>query len=174
MLAFFILSGRLEDLLENRLPGLMLQVLLAARCGAVPAWAADAVMEMGAASDDRKKGLNTECRKALDKSHGLRLKALFEHPGNVTNPDERVAREGRVPQAYSVTEFLIRQKDQPTFVEFVKKSVAVGADKAAKDVYGFADVAALETAWLDWLQKKPGNPDRTDPTRIPPVNPDKK
>jgi hypothetical protein len=56
---------------------------------------------------------------------------------------------------------------------------AAAWDRAAKDVYGFESVDALEQAWIDWLKTpgsrvggpvapKAGEPDLIPPTKLPP------
>jgi hypothetical protein len=57
-------------------------------------------------------------------------------------------------EGFSVTRFLVGRKDRKTFLAFVRQGMKDGWDKAAEAHYGFADVEALENAWLADLRKR--------------------
>src|SRR5207247_774094 len=58
-----------------------------------------------------------------------------------------------------------------TFIEVgMAGNTAESWDQAAKDVYGFATVDALEQAWLDWM-KTPASRGIADPKATPPTPP---
>ena len=56
--------------------------------------------------------------------------------------------------ASSVTEFLAERGGKTRVVEFAASGQKCGWDRAASDYYGVHDVAALQTAWQDWVTRK--------------------
>lgn len=54
-------------------------------------------------------------------------------------------------QSASLTRFLLVRSSAADFVRFVRMGLDQGYDRAAREVYQFADVVALERAWLEHL-----------------------
>lgn len=87
------------------------------------------------------------CKQILNSGEGIQLKALFqmkEYPRQVMT---------LYAEGYSVTKFLVEQSDRATFLQFVGMGLKSGWDLAAKEVYNYRNVDALEQAWLDHLKK---------------------
>jgi hypothetical protein len=87
------------------------------------------------------------CKQILNSGEGIQLKALFqmtEYPRQVMT---------LYAQGYSVTKFLVEQSDRQTFLQFVGMGLNDGWDRAAKEVYNFRNVDALEQGWIDNLKK---------------------
>ena len=87
------------------------------------------------------------CKQILNAGDGIQLKALFqmkEYPRQVMT---------LYAQGYSVTKFLVEQSDRQTFLSFVGMGLQDGWDRAAREVYNFRSVDALEQGWLDHLRK---------------------
>ena len=124
-----------------------------------------------------------------DDGRALRLAALFK----MTAPPKDT---NTVPQSYTVASFLLTRRADGRVAVFEGGSIgkleherplATGQsaaktglltflligrggnwEAAAKDVYGFASLADLERAWIDWVRAQPvARPDAPDPDRIP-------
>ena len=163
------LTGDLEHHLRVGIPHHAALMVLATAVGAeLPYW-----VEKGLVGRVRP-GANPEylrwgCAKYLRGGQAYRLENLFPGPP-LNTPEESVC----AAQGSAVSEFLLTRGDKPTLVRFVAVGVKDGWNKAAKDVYGFADVGALETAWITWMKDNPPPqpkeaPKPADPDRIPPV-----
>jgi hypothetical protein len=62
-------------------------------------------------------------------------------------------------QSASVVRFLVEKKDRATVLAFIKDGMEKNWNGAVKEHYGFADVDALEEAWLaSQSKRRPANP----------------
>jgi hypothetical protein len=130
-----------------------------------------------AESGFRQAEADQQCRMALGQGHGIRLSALFAF-SNVPVRDAKSISA----QAHSVVRFLLSQKPRefsgdakshndvkdpanPTFtfhyinpeaafLAFLQEGWKTDWGMAAKEVYGFDDVAAMEKTWLEWMTAK--------------------
>ncbi len=162
------LSGSLDDVIDNQVPREITRVVMAAFFQRPMPWWADEGLASQAQSEKRQAQADIQCRMALVQGRGVRIKALFALKGP---PQEA---ETVSAQAQSVARFLLGCKSQQVAIEdtgtggraflvpasaeggmlnFVSQGMKDGWDKAAKAVYGFNDVDALETAWLEWMKK---------------------
>lgn len=57
--------------------------------------------------------------------------------------------------AASLVEFLLTKGDRPTFLAFAVEGSRVGWTQALSKHYGIQDSAALQQAWVQWLQTAP-------------------
>ncbi|MBN9517060.1 RNA polymerase sigma factor [bacterium] len=152
--AWVNVSGPLDQVLDRLLAKEMTRLVLAEHLGRpLPWWFEEALKPT---SD----GLvmvraDARCRAALAEGKCLRLSALLGLTR--TPPDAEVA----AAQAHTVLKYLMtearveREKLEDgrrgkVFFEFLARGQAEGWDAAAKS-YGFADTAALEAAWLRWM-----------------------
>ncbi len=151
--AWVNVSGPLDQVLDRLLAREMTRVVLAEHLGRpLPWWFEEALKPT---SD----GLvmvraDARCRAALADGKCLRLSALLGLTG--APPDAEVA----AAQAHLVLRFLMTGlrvrgeavvgRRQQVFFEFLARGQAGGWDAAAKGC-GFADAAALEAAWLRWM-----------------------
>lgn len=181
--AWVNVSGPLEDVLENQLPREMTQVVLAEHLGKpLPRWAADGASRT-AESTTRQAGYDRVCREMLNQGKAVRLSALF----GMTDAPKGQAHA--VAQGHSVTCYLLTRKavfknpvmgdipylaklfreqahPEAAFLAFVQRGAEGDWDKAAKAVYGFDDVAALEKAWIGWLSTPESRLPGAEPERV--------
>ncbi|VTR93555.1 sigma-70 family rna polymerase sigma factor : Uncharacterized protein OS=Isosphaera pallida (strain ATCC 43644 / DSM 9630 / IS1B) GN=Isop_0849 PE=4 SV=1: Sigma70_r2: Sigma70_r4_2 [Gemmata massiliana] len=171
------LTGPLEGVLSTALPPEVTHAVLAHHFGKpLPRWAGAglAVMSLG---DEEQVQQDQKCRELLNAGKGIRLRILFrktEYPR-----DAMVL----VAQGHSIVRFLLASEPAPgkahrALLEFLRvgaeENTAESWNKAAKDVYRFDSVDALETAWLATLRKPPSapkapTPDDEEPGLIPPT-----
>jgi hypothetical protein len=201
------LNGDFLDGLTNALPGQVMRVTIYSHFGIMlRRWADEGLIS--AASAKVQVEHDRLCRELLNAGRGIRLRTLFlmkEYPRDMVVLHA---------QGYSVTRFLLAQKvnvgpvvlkdipypfptrliqnvtnGQQQFIVFLhlgmEKNTIESWDNAAKTVYGFESVDALEEAWLNYLRKpesvikqsgklpysspKPKNPDAIPPTALPGV-----
>ncbi len=148
------LEGSLENLLANTLPHEVTHTVLAHYFGApVPRWADEgaALLSEDEEEQQRYQGHARQILNNPDRAIPLRrLLALRDYPTDVM---------ALFAEGYSLTRFLVKQQDHRTFLAFVKQGGRGGWDKAVQTHYHFADVGALEKAWLASLHL-----DRSPPT----------
>lgn len=191
------LRGEFLEVLTDVLPREMVHVVMATHFRDTrPRWA-DAGLAMTTGSADVQTGHDVRCRELLNAGRGFRLKTLFRM--TVFPEDVSVF----YPQSHSVVRFLLTRpvtlgvpmlKDHPQlgklfqtvanphqqFIAFLHLGLdgnsAESWDKAAKTVYGFESVDALEEAWLEFLKKPeskpkppPARPKDNEPDLIPPA-----
>jgi hypothetical protein len=161
------LAGPLEDVLENDLPREMTHVVLAAHFGKpLPRWAADGAARLAESAASQAK-YDVCCRAMLTDGTAFHRSWMFKCHGDTGNRYHIVA------ESHSVTRFLLTRKavlktpvtgDVPhlaelfrnparpeaAFLAFAQLGAEGDWDKAAKVVYGFDGVAALENAWIGW------------------------
>jgi RNA polymerase sigma factor (sigma-70 family) len=198
------LNGQFLDVLTNELPCQMVHVVMHSHFGdQLPRWADDglAITVKPAAAQTQE---DERCRQLLNAGRGIRLNKLL--------PMRSYPRDMIVlyAEGHSIARFLISQKvrlgppvlkdlphigglfqnvanGQQQFVVFLhlgmEKNTIESWNNAAKTVYGYESVDALEDAWLDFLRKPesaikpagerwdvvvtPKNPDLIPPTTLP-------
>ncbi len=178
------LYGEFVAVLTHDLPARLHPVVLTSHLGKqLPRWAESGLSTV-LTSPKNQTGTDVRCRELLNAGRGIRLRVLFcmtEFPR-----DMMVLHA----QGYSVVRFLLDQKVGPPvlkdipqvgqlfqadviteqqIVGFLKlgmeKNTVESWNAAAKAVYGFETVDALEEAWLTSLKTPPRRPDpRAKPT----------
>jgi hypothetical protein len=162
------LRGPLQTSLEDQLAREMTHVVLAESIGRpLPRWAADGASRLAESATSQAEH-DGYCRAMLRDGTAFRLSWLFQFNQDTKNQRHVVAEE------HSVTRFLLtrkaalknpvmddipylaelsRNQDRPeaAFLAFAQLGAEGDWDKAAKAIYGFDDVAALERAWIGWL-----------------------
>jgi hypothetical protein len=198
------LRGEFLTILTNVLPHEVVQLVLATHFGKqVPRWA-NAGIAVTAEDVDSQSSQDELSRKLLNEGRGIRLKVLFRM---TEYPKDMLA---LYSQGHSVVRFLLSrpvtvgpaaQKSLPHLGELVRtvanpqqqliiflrlgldENTAESWDRAAKSVYGFESLNALEEAWLKYLEKPESRlrrsevsppkkqldekPDFIPPTRLP-------
>lgn len=167
------IHGDFMAALTNTLPHEVTHTVLASFFGKpVPRWA-DEGISLLSESNNEQANHDTHLRDLLSNGRGIRLKVLLpktEYPQDI---------RALYTQSHSLARFLVSRtkgvpalKDIPHLGEtfktgsddghrrllaFValglKDNTTEGWGKAAKAVYGFDSVDALEEAWLEWLAK---------------------
>ncbi len=169
------LRGDFMATLTSTLPHEVMHALLASHFGKpIPRWADEGVAVL-CESEYEQANHDAKLRELLSAGRGLRLKVLLplgEYPKDMM---------ALYTQGHSVVRFLVHQsgpvgvpllKDIPhvgglfknggadrhqrllAFLHLgMKENKAESWRKAAKEVYGFESVDALEEAWLEWLSK---------------------
>jgi RNA polymerase sigma factor (sigma-70 family) len=141
-------QGSLEQILASVVPHEVTHTVLADHFRApVPRWADEGI------------AILAEDAQAFERHDKLARQILLEAPGRAI-PLRRLFPMQDFPrdvmplyaEGFSVTRFLVGRKDNKTFLAFVKQGMKDGWDKAAEAHYGFADVEALEDAWLARLR----------------------
>ena len=129
-----------DDALPRELTHVVLADLFPYR--APPAWAEAGMAVLATSAVERDR-----YRRTLPKSYQARelipLAALFELPAP---PAERAT--GFHVGSASVVDFLVKWKGPQAFKGFLSDAQRYGQAAALKRAYGFADVAALEKAWV--------------------------
>jgi hypothetical protein len=130
----------LDDALPRELTHVVLADLFPYR--APPAWAEAGMAVLATSPTERDR-----YRRTLPKSYQGRelipLAALFDLPAP---PADRAT--GFYVGSASVVEFLVKWKGERVFKGFLSEAQRYGAAASLKKTYGFADVAALEKAWV--------------------------
>ncbi|MBY0459537.1 MAG: hypothetical protein K2V38_19630 [Gemmataceae bacterium] len=188
------LRGDFLKVLSEVLPHEVTHAVLAtAFARPLPRWA-DEGLAISSESDDEQAVHDARCRELVNGGRGFRLKVLFtatEYPRDLIV---------LYAQGHSVARFLLHHaagvpvlKDTPivgrlfaaaghqrllTFIESgSRENTAASWATAAKEVYGFASLDALEEEWLKWLAKpetalprkeESPTPKAADPNLIPP------
>jgi hypothetical protein len=181
--AWMDLSGPLDNVIDYQLPREMTRVAMAEHFGTPLTWWVDEGTVIMAMPDQAQSAADAHCRAVLTQGRAVRLSALFalRDPPNDTG--------AATVQAHSVVRFLLSQKPQPAAVEgnqtgrqsvgpraspegafltFVAQGKEPAWNKAAKTVYGFEDVAAMEAAWLQWMKSRGSQPATPPPAPIMP------
>jgi hypothetical protein len=151
------LRGDLRRLMTSTLPHELTHVFLAHHFGKpLPRWADEGIALLAESSADQA-GHDARCRDLLNEGRGVRLRVLFRM---MDYPRDLMA---VYTQGHSVARFLLARtpidgsaSKPAALIEFVRRgaagNTAEGWDRAAKEVYGFDSVDALEQEWLDWLK----------------------
>jgi hypothetical protein len=161
------LRGDLRQLLASTLPHEMTHLVFAHHFGrALPRWADEGVALLAESAPDQEAH-DARCRDLLNEGRGLRLHVLIRM---MDYPKDMMA---TYTQGHSLVRFLTSgrgdagQEDSPEavlpagmtrFVQFLEAgttgNTAASWDRAAKDLYGYGSIDALEESWLTWLRKK--------------------
>jgi hypothetical protein len=141
------IRGPKERLLNSVLPHEITHTVFAFYFQApVPRWADEGGSVLS--EDDRERHLHDQmCRQFLNQGRAMRLNYLFhlrEYPGDVMV---------LYAQGFSITRFLVEQRDRATFLRFVQAGQRQGWDQAVQSFYGFPSVNALESAWIESLRR---------------------
>ena len=181
------IHGRLDGLLGHTVPRLATRYVLATHLGEpLPAWAEYGVDQLSETANEQA-GLLHLGRLQLEGGHALRLTALFRRTRPIGDPDGI--------QSFAVVRFLLSRTPD------LRHSIAEGGSHALTDpppplargqsaarralltflesggrltnVFGYASLADLEAAWINWLHNEPIPPADlpADPDRIPPPAP---
>jgi hypothetical protein len=146
------LEGSLDQVLANVLPHEVTHTVLAHHFRSpVPRWADEgaAVLSEDAEEQRRYERLARQC---LDtgRCHPLsRLLSMKDYPQDVL---------ALFAQSYSLTHFLVAQRDRPTFLAFVRAGMAEGWDEAVRLHYRQDGVKELEKAWTAYLREQVAPP----------------
>jgi hypothetical protein len=138
-------KGPLDRLLTSVLPHEVTHTVFAHHLGRpVPRWADEggAITTEDAQECDRQVQV---VQKAVKACRLLPLRRLFAREDY---PSDLGAVCTFYGQSYSVSRFLIEAGGRSKFLDFVKRGYQDGWDEAAREVYGYPDVEALERAWL--------------------------
>ncbi|HVK17113.1 MAG TPA: sigma-70 family RNA polymerase sigma factor [Fimbriiglobus sp.] len=193
------LGGDLQKVLESEIPAVLVKVVLVEQFGReVPPWATRGFgMTESWLADQR--AADARLRKLASDGKAVRLSAFFRsndarHEDDAAQAHSiarfllaRPAVDGATVRLRPRTEgepaVVLTLRDVPAdrrphlaATEFVRVGMLDGWDAAAKGVYGFSDVDALEAAWINWLKgpvsRLPGEqpaPNESESPRIPPV-----
>jgi hypothetical protein len=140
-----MLDGTAEQILKDLVAHEVTHLLLAHHFGwPVPRWADEGAALLAESAETRAR---EERRLAKLQEEGrllplAKLLPMRDYPRDVW---------ALYAQGSSLTAFLIATADRKQFLAFVAAGRKGGWDKAAADVYGYHDVAGLETAWLTWV-----------------------
>jgi hypothetical protein len=139
-------TGPLDAIVCGVLPHEVMHCVVTTHFGKpVPRWA-DEGLAILAESDDVQARTTAQFRDFRSRGRTLRVKTLLELKDY---PADRFA---VYLEGYSVARFLVGRKEgRNGLVKFLNAGMADGWDAAAKAVYGYTSVAALEEAWADSL-----------------------
>ena len=193
------LGGDLQKVLESEIPAVLVKVVLVEQFGReVPPWATRGLgLTESWLADQRTT--DARLRTLAGEGKAVRLSAFFRS-NDVRHEDDaaqahsvarfllaRPAVDGATarlrPRVEGESAVVLTLRDVPAdrrrhlaVTEFVRVGILDGWDAAAKGVYGFSDVDALEAAWVNWLKgpesRLPGEqpaPNESESPRIPPV-----
>lgn len=145
------LCGEDADRARSALAHEMCHVVLADHFGrrSPPRWAdegmavlADSVDKQGRHERDLQAAVATQTQIPLGK---------LAATDSLSSSDQAAVFYG---QSASLVRFLSSRKEPRDLLTFVSRSQQVGYDRAANEVYGFADVRFLENAWLADLHQR--------------------
>ncbi|AWM35971.1 ECF RNA polymerase sigma factor SigE [Gemmata obscuriglobus] len=197
------LTGPFEDVLSTAVPREVARVVLAYHFGRpLPPWADEGIALVFKGAEEQVFH-DRRCRELLNAGRGFRLRRLFTMGDDLHDADTLrvqghsvvrfllartpVAEPARVPgttDAGPAPGLGILTKGTPpnthrALLDFIRagfdRNTAESWDRAAKQVYGFDSVAALEDAWLESMRKPPvrsvkgakSSSDLIPPTRLP-------
>lgn len=136
-----ILAGSLEHVTQNVLPHEITHAVLISNLPfEFPTWADEGAAVLSSSEADRERF--DEAMRQLAAGRCLPLHRLFAL--GIEYPEDRIA---LYAQGYSLTRFLVAERDRPTFLAFVKDGQRRGWDHAVKKHYELGSVDALEKAW---------------------------
>jgi RNA polymerase sigma factor (sigma-70 family) len=168
------LTGSLAGILSTALPREVMHTVLASHFGKpIPRWADEGVAVF-AADFEAQARYDAAFERLLQKGNVLTMSQMFA----TKDYNERDNPNTLHAQGLSVVSFLVGRRDRPTFVQFLYRGMEDGWDTAVKDVYDFASIEAMETAWLKDLEQRRKSaadaqpfiePDTTPPNNLPPV-----
>jgi hypothetical protein len=144
------LRGPLDRMLETLVPHEVLHTVLASHFrDAVPRWA------------DEGAALSVEAPHEQDRLWKLLGGGLLHEPRRSlselfaidTYPEDTSELRAFYLQGAAVTQFLLTA-GKTQFVDFIGTGKRAGWERAVQECYGFDNIAALESAWTNWLQSK--------------------
>jgi hypothetical protein len=150
------LSGPLDVIVRGVLPHEAAHAVLTTHFGCpVPRWADEGLAILGE-PDDIQAATDQRLREFLSQERTLSVPRLLELKDY---PDDRYT---VYAQGHSLARYLLTCRPKPdagratagrrALVRFVESGLAEGWDSAAKQVYGFKSIEALETGWSEWLK----------------------
>lgn len=154
------LRGPLDTVLKSVLPHEVMHVVLATHFGRpLPRWADEGVAVL-AESDAEQFNHEVRARELLNAGRAIRLSTLFRM---TDYPRDHIV---TFAQGHSVCRFLLERATvetyrgrEPALVAFLAlgmgENTAASWALAAKEVYGFDSLDALEQAWIDSLRAPP-------------------
>jgi RNA polymerase sigma factor (sigma-70 family) len=147
------LEGSLEQILASTLPHEMTHTVLAHFFGEpIPRWADEGAAVLSEDVEEQQ-WYEKLVRQILKDGREIALRRLLDMKQFPTDAATLFA------QGYSLTRFLVEQKDRPTFLKFVKYGSTVkdadAWDKALRLYYDVANVEILERSWLTSLGISP-------------------
>jgi len=117
----------------------------------VPRWADEGGAVLS--EDDLERSRHDSMvRQILNSGHAIPLRRLFtlrDYPREVG---------ALYAEGFSVSNFLVRSSDRPTFLKFVAHGMQYGWDSAAQTYYRYQSVDQLEEAWLTHLRNTKNQP----------------
>lgn len=150
------IEGPYDRLLYSVLPHEITHTVFAHHFGRpVPRWADEGGSVLS--EDDKERNRHDSlCRTLLNQGRGMRLRTLFnlhDYPSDVMV---------LYAQGFSVSRFLVEQRDRATFLAFLGAAMqgarpgpggmALDWDGAAQRYYGFRSLEQMEQVWLDSLR----------------------
>ena len=144
------LSGSLVGVLGIALPHEVMHTVLATHFKKpLPRWADEGAAVIAAESEETTKyHASFDALHQLNKHLSLRRLFAVKDFNEVDNVILVYA------QGATVTRFLVERKDRPTFLRFLSAGMNSGWESAAKDIYDFASIEAMEQAWLKNIEDR--------------------
>ena len=150
------LSGPIDVIVRGVLPHESAHAVLTTHFGCpVPRWADEGLAILGE-PDDIQAATDQRLREFLTQERTLSVPRLLELKDY---PDDRYT---VYAQGHSLARFLLTRRPKPdagraaagrrALVRFVESGLTEGWDTAAKQVYGFKSIEALESGWSEWLK----------------------
>jgi RNA polymerase sigma factor (sigma-70 family) len=137
------LEGSLERLLISALPHEITHTVFADYFGKpMVRWADEGAAVLSEDEDDQRRHDDLARQLVETSGRAIPLRRLLSR---TDFPTEVMA---LYAEGYSLTRFLVSQKDRKTWLAFVNQGMDDGWDSAAKSHYGYRDVEAMEDAWL--------------------------
>jgi hypothetical protein len=161
------LRGDLRQLLASVLPHELTHLALAHHFGKpLPRWADEGVALLSETTAEQV-AQDARCRDLIGEGRGIRLRALvrmMDYPPDLMATYTQghslvrflaLAHAGPAGSRGGVAHGIVARVGAARFLDFLRRgtdaNTADGWDRAAKDVYGYESVDALEEAWLKWL-----------------------
>jgi hypothetical protein len=152
------IRGDVRQLLYSVLPHEVTHTVLAHHFGRpVPRWA-DEGGSVLSENDDERFSHDVRCRELLNAGRGIRLRVLFKM---TEYPRDMIV---LYAQGYSITDYLVKKggdgrEGRAKLLQFLgygmQGNTVEGWNAAARQVYGFDTVDAMEEAWLTALRTPP-------------------
>lgn len=141
------IEGRYDRIIRSVLPHEVTHTIFAAHFrGPVPRWA-DEGGAMCEEDEPARAVFDGECKRCLETGRKIPLRTLL---GLRDYPRDGEGVLDLYAQGYQTARFLLAIGGRPRFLEFVAAGQSQGWDAAARSVYGFQDVDAMEAGWTDY------------------------
>jgi len=159
-------QGSLDRILQSVLPHEITHTVLAYKFRRpVPRWADEGAAVLS--EDDQERRRHDElCLDQLRAGHSFSVHTVMclrDYPKGANDLSVLYA------QGYSLTRFLVEQRDRATFLKFVGEGMGDQWEAAAQRYYGYQSLAELQQTWIAWCWPRRGNPPAAGGTRIPPL-----